>query len=77
MFAKSQPLDARVMFFSLGGAFSLSLAVAYYNVSECTSRLMHFCSDDSPKLDTCTVLGKDSHLTTIFREYEGSSVVDG
>ena len=28
MFVKSQPLDARVMFFSLGGAFSLSLAVA-------------------------------------------------
>ena len=28
MFAKSQPLDARVMFSSLGGAFSLSLADA-------------------------------------------------
>ena len=28
MFAKSKPLDARVMFFLLGGAFSLSLAVA-------------------------------------------------
>ena len=28
MFVKSQPLDARVMFYSLGGAFSLSLAVA-------------------------------------------------
>ena len=28
MFAKSQPLNARLMFFSLGGAFSLSLAVA-------------------------------------------------